>query len=80
MRSPGFFQLEKNKQLHSFGNPFPLGDPHPQAMCDYPISIYHPDVLREEREDKRCNEMPVTWQTETILFKRGLCFKCVLII
>lgn len=65
MRSLGFFQLEKNNnnkknQLHSFGNPFPLYDSHPQAMYDYHISMYHPDVLREEREDKRCNEMPIT--------------------
>lgn len=73
MRSLGFFQLEKNKQLHSFGNPFPLYNPHPQAMNDYPISMYHPDVLREEREEKRCNKMPITLANREYFYLKEDC-------
>lgn len=46
-------------------------------MCDYPISIYHQGVLREVRAGMRGLSF---WQIQNILFKSGLCFKCVFII
>ena len=67
------FPIRKNKQFNSSGNPFSSDDLPLIAMYDYLISMYHQDILREVRADKKYNEMPVTLANREFLFKSTLC-------
>lgn len=74
-----------SKQFHSSGNPLLLYEPPPPiTRYDYPISIIHFHIIRMfsgkwgwAGDGMRGESL---WQIENILFKSGLCFKCVFVI